>query len=623
MAATVPGKDVIGVIVESVDFSTQETVPEGEVHTGIVGKGFFPGQILVGNPGRIVGRNCSTSGIDHFIPLPIIPVSLSVLAQEHVWIHTVVAQQADAGAELQVVQGGSVLHEGFLGDDPAQGGRREEAPAGLRHAGELVGAVVAAGELGQILFVIVVPDTAHVTRAARGVAGAGHRARRRRSVPQFRKQGERYVLHIGRQVISLEITDFQKGKEIQRMLSEGVCVLKAHLPGHRLLIVGTFSYFVAVGGAVHVHHRIRPAPGAVFVPAADHHVIGRVQILVVGIQIVIGTARLGGQALHPGNLPGQGAGEGSVETAGLLVAGLVQGGQRTVREHLVVGDGTGVIPVMHLRQERIHADDLVCDGEPAHFVSGVTVRAAGKESRRLPAAHYAAQTGVEDQVRSNPGFDVRAHIVTVVIVTVDITFLSEETAGNEVPGLVVAALDGDIVLVRDARAKDLLDIVHVVPAVGGVAVEHGLDIRLGEIRFVFLLGSDGAARELVHLLRQIVVVGELGTVHETREIRVHRHAHGSIVGDVGVALVTLAGGDDDDATGRLEAVHRRGSTILQDRNAFNISRVNVVDVVHGESVHHIRDAVHGTADAERGLVQARFAGLLDGGNAGQLTGKHL
>ena len=145
------------------------------------------------------------------------------------------------------------------------------------------------------------------------------------------------------------------------------------------------------------------------------------------------------------------------------------------------------------------------------------------------------------------GLDVRAHVVPVVIVPVDVALLAQETAGHEVAGLVVAALHGDVVLVRDAGAEDLLDVVHVVPAVGGVAVEHGLDIRLGEVGFILLFRGDGPARELVHLLRQVVVVGELGAVHEAREIRVHRHAHGTVVGDVRVALVALAGGDDDHA----------------------------------------------------------------------------
>ena len=263
------------------------------------------------------------------------------------------------------------------------------------------------------------------------------------------------------------------------------------------------------------------------------------------------------------------------------------------------------------------------DGEPAHLVSGVTVRTAGQEARGAATAHHAAQAGVENQVGSDAGLDVRAHVIPVIVISFDIALLAQETTGHEVTGLVITALHGDVVLVRDTGAEYLLDIVYVVPAVGGVAVEHGLDIRLGEIRLIFLFRGNGAARELVHLLRQVVVVGELGAVHESREIRVHRHADRPVIGDVRVTLVTLAGGDDDHAASSLQAVHGRGSAVLQDRNALDIGRVDVVDVVHGEAVHHIGDSINGTADAERGLVQARFAGLLDGGNAGQLTGEDL
>ena len=111
----------------------------------------------------------------------------------------------------------------------------------------------------------------------------------------------------------------------------------------------------------------------------------------------------------------------------VLGAGLVQGGQRTVREGLVVGDGSGIVTVVCFRKERIHAYHLVGDGEPAHLVTGITVGTAGKEPRGLPASHHSAQTGIENEMFCYAGFQVGAHVVAAVVVSVNVTFLSHIT----------------------------------------------------------------------------------------------------------------------------------------------------------------------------------------------------
>ena len=73
-----------------------------------------------------------------------------------------------------------------------------------------------------------------------------------------------------------------------------------------------------------------------------------------------------------------------------------------------------------------------------------------------------------------------------------------------------------------------------------------------------------------------------------------------------IAPVAFLGRDDNHAAGCLEAVHRSGSTVLQDGDAFDVGRVDVIDIVHREAVHDIGYTVNGTTDAERGLVQTRF-----------------
>ena len=97
VASAVPGKDVVGVIVEGVDFAAQQAVPQGEVHAHIIGQGLFPAQVLVGDARSIIGRYCGTARIYDL-------GTQGILAQEHVGTHAVVTKKTYAGADFQVVQ---------------------------------------------------------------------------------------------------------------------------------------------------------------------------------------------------------------------------------------------------------------------------------------------------------------------------------------------------------------------------------------------------------------------------------------------------------------------------------------------------------------------------------------
>ena len=176
-------------------------------------------------------------------------------------------------------------------------------------------------------------------------------------------------------------------------------------------------------------------------------------------------------------------------------------------------------------------------------------------------------------------------------------------------------------LLGNAGAEYLLNVIHVIPAVHAVA--HGLDVLLGEIRNIFGAAGNFTVGKLVHHLRYIIIVGELGTVHELGEIGVHGCTYGAVVGNVGIALGALSGGDDNYAAGSLKAIYRGRCTVLKYGDALDIGRINIVDAAGREAVHNVRHAVHATADAQRSLVHARFAGFLHRGDTCQFTCEHL
>ena len=152
--------------------------------------------------------------------------------------------------------------------------------------------------------------------------------------------------------------------------------------------------------------------------------------------------------------------------------------------------------------------------------------------------------------------------------------------------------------VVDAGSEHFLDVVHIVPAVGGISVCHGCDILAGEERLVLLRRHDGSVRHLVHHLGHVVIVGELGTVHEFGEIGIHGNTHRTVVADVDISLITLLGSDDNDTAGSLQAVHGGGGAVLENGYALNVGRVDIVDIAHREAVHHVGNAIDGAADAQ-------------------------
>ena len=127
----------------------------------------------------------------------------------------------------------------------------------------------------------------------------------------------------------------------------------------------------------------------------------------------------------------------------------------------------------------------------------------------------------------------------------------------------------------------------------------------------------------VHIAGNVIILYELLAIHKLREIGIHRNTDGCVVGDFGITFLTSLGCNDNHTAGCSKAVDGSGSTILEHRNAFDVGWVDVIDVVHRESVHNVAYAIDRAADTQACLVEARLTGLLNGRNTREFTGKDL
>ena len=259
----------------------------------------------------------------------------------------------------------------------------------------------------------------------------------------------------------------------------------------------------------------------------------------------------------------------------------------------------------------MHLYGLVGYREPSGFAHiGVRIGTAGVEGRGMAVREHARKAEGELEVAGYLAVDIGPDIVPVVIEVVDVSLLAEVAEGCEIAGFLAAALHRDVVFLGKAGSEDLVNVIHIVPAVGRVAVRHQIHLFPREIRNVFGFGSYDSGSELVHHLRHIVVVGELRAVHEVREVCVHGSTQRGVVADLGLALGSPLGGDDNHTARTLQAIDRSRGTVLEHRNALYVGRVEVIDIGDRITVNDIGSSVNGTADAERSLVEARLTGFL-------------
>ena len=184
-------------------------------------------------------------------------------------------------------------------------------------------------------------------------------------------------------------------------------------------------------------------------------------------------------------------------------------------------------------------------------------------------------------------------IVGLVEAAADGTLVGEVAAGNAVVDPAVAAGDIDVVLDDGGvLVEDGFHPVGALPEGIGIVVDGGVA---------------GVELALVHH------DGILGGVEHGGLAPGILHTIGKVVGDDGLPFGTGLGGHEDHAVGRAGAVDGGGSGVLEDVDALDVVRVDVVDAAGRHPVHDVERGrvVDGadTADDDRG-AGARGAGVL-------------
>ncbi len=299
--------------------------------------------------------------------------------------------------------------------------------------------------------------------------------------------------------------------------------------------------------------------------------------------------------------------------------------------HLRIGIGHGVRSVrteQHVLHARVLLVGLVklreLDGVARHDaredVVGVDERTRIVAEHRVDV-HLAA--GGARKVDVHLGQDVEAVDVDIVLEVVQAVLLQHA-------GIVVVA-DGRIVAHHLAAAAGIERVVLVV----GHVLEHlvvPVDIGIGhriqpQQGVLYLLGRVARRQNGVVVVLRLVVephvryaVHHRGQLRRGRELRLVAERHGERT------LLTLLGGDRDNAVGALRSVQRGCRGILHDRERLDVVGLHARQIVrrHFEAVEKDERALRITerrhaSDEEGGVVLPGLAALLVGDESRHTT----
>ena len=141
--------------------------------------------------------------------------------------------------------------------------------------------------------------------------------------------------------------------------------------------------------------------------------------------------------------------------------------------------------------------------------------------------------------------------------------------------------------------------------------QGGVPVGADSVVIGGILGNEarGAVESQVVQLAVLLGVGQLHNVGG------HLHAGVTVVAHAGVSHLSLAGGHDDDAVGRPDAVDGRRRSVFENSERLDVGAGEEVDVVHKCAVNHVQglgivaDGAH-AADLDAGAC-ARSAALGD------------
>ena len=198
------------------------------------------------------------------------------------------------------------------------------------------------------------------------------------------------------------------------------------------------------------------------------------------------------------------------------------------------------------------------------------------------------------------GVHLEGQTSVLVLVATEDTVVLHIVEGREEAGAVVTALETDRVAVAPGGNEDFLAPVDI-----GLAVIVTVEVGIGQVT-VRLTESD-----IIGGVHDVELVGEGGI-----GVLV-------VVEHLAVTLLTGLGGHEDDTVTCLSAVDGGGGGILQDLDGLDHFRIQVLDVVHLQTVHDEERSegtgVGGvTADADGG-AGTRSTGRVDDLHTGGLA----
>ena len=159
------------------------------------------------------------------------------------------------------------------------------------------------------------------------------------------------------------------------------------------------------------------------------------------------------------------------------------------------------------------------------------------------------------QPRLQVGIDVRTYRQTIEFRTDNGTLLIHVRTTDIVTHLVRTTLGTDLVLVGQRRLE------YGILPVGTLAQQAAVDEqRIG--------------RSLAHAYIFIIVVGILAQVQNVETLRLTVDGKRAAVRELGVASLTMLGGNQDDTVGTLGTIDSRGRGVLQNLHRDNVLRVD-------------------------------------------------
>ncbi len=513
----------------------------------------------------------------------------------------VVTHHAPGTLELEeadlVLQGSP---EVLFGKDPAGGSAGEEAPA--VSGGEVHGAVIAPGDLGQVLLLVVVVHATEEIHAGlgRGITGIVLVLGLRGTGEQFGNRGGEVVRPGGGQVAEVILHLLVGGEGVHVMvLPERPPVTDPPVQGHG----------AGVGGRI-VH-------------PDDTRVVVTVDIFVGGTVILVEVERLA----H-----GLGVGEHHVQGGiSLQVQARGEDVQVDMQERLQgedVPDGVAVAGLVRHHDGRIVGQAVVAGARQSVRIEGGRSRERGQEVSEQVVRGGVAPLAVflpsEDVQRHADGLvELGVHIGDELVLVIAVrTVLVDGVLGHVLGGgverdLVGSAAQRDAVLGLAGPFPGGLP-----PPVGAGVVDRVVSGQI-VVEDVLRIGLTGLGMTLNGIVL-IHVSTILISVQHLRDAGRLGQRVTAVVADPDLSFRSALGGHEDDAVRGTGAVNGGGS-ILQDGNALNVFGVQAREVAVGDAVHH--DERTGVpqrslaADEDHGVILARLAGTHVGDDAGRLAGQ--